>query len=75
MAHPNEKLLRDAYAAFGRGDLDGYWVACREDFTFNVPGRSRVGAAHQGEPAQNRASGHQPDDHHRGDALSARSLG
>lgn len=48
MAHPHEQLLRDAYAAFGRGDLDGYWAACREDFTFNVPGRSRVAGSYKG---------------------------
>ena len=38
MAHQNEKLLRNAYAAFARGDLDGYWSACAPDFTFHVAG-------------------------------------
>ena len=34
--HPNERLLRDAYAAFVRGDLETFWTACRDDFTFHV---------------------------------------
>ena len=25
MAHPNESVLRDAYAAFARGDLDAFF--------------------------------------------------
>jgi hypothetical protein len=25
MAHPLEAIIRDAYAAFGRGDVDGYF--------------------------------------------------
>ena len=42
MSHPNEALLREAYAIFGRGDLEGYWKFCSEQFAFNVPGRSQV---------------------------------
>ncbi len=45
MAHPLEQIIRDAYAAFGRGDVDGYLTACTGDFTFNVPGRSGIGGA------------------------------
>ncbi len=48
MAHPNEQMIRDAYAAFGRGDIDGYLAACRDDFAFNVPGRSRVAGSYRG---------------------------
>ena len=48
MAHKHEGLLRRAYADFARGDLDGYWSACTDDFTFNVPGRSRVAGSYQG---------------------------
>lgn len=40
MAHPNETILRDAYAAFGRGDVEGYLSVCTPDFSFNVPGNS-----------------------------------
>jgi ketosteroid isomerase-like protein len=42
MSHPNEDLLRKAYAAFGRGDLDEYLRYCNEDIVFHVPGRSPV---------------------------------
>jgi ketosteroid isomerase-like protein len=42
MAHPNETVLRDAYAAFARGDLDGYLRPCAPDFCFRVPGNSRL---------------------------------
>jgi ketosteroid isomerase-like protein len=51
MAHPNEQLLRDAYTAFARGDLDGYWAACADDFTFNVPGSSKVAGSFRGKEA------------------------
>jgi glycine/D-amino acid oxidase-like deaminating enzyme/ketosteroid isomerase-like protein len=40
--------LRGAYAAYNRGDLDGFWQACREDFTFHVPGRSGIAGAFTG---------------------------
>ena len=48
MPHANEQMIRDAYAAFTRGDLEGYLAACVDDFTFNVPGRSRVGGSYKG---------------------------
>ena len=38
MAHPLEAIIREAYAAFGRGDVDGYLQPCTDDFTFNIPG-------------------------------------
>jgi len=47
--HPNVDLLREAYAAYNRGDLDGFWQACREDFTFHVPGRSGIAGAFTGQ--------------------------
>ena len=40
MAHPNEDLMREAFAAFGRGDLDTLqrqYLA--EDIRYHVPGR------------------------------------
>ena len=48
MAHPNEELLRNAYAAFARGDLEGYWAVCAQDFTFHVPGQNQVTGTYQG---------------------------
>jgi ketosteroid isomerase-like protein len=32
-------MLRDAYAAFSRGDLASYLANCTPDITFRVPGR------------------------------------
>jgi len=37
MAIPLEIRVREAYAAFGRGDVEGF-SACTEEFLFNVPG-------------------------------------
>ena len=45
MAHPLEATIREAYAAFGRGDVDGYLQACSHDFSFNVPGRGAIAGA------------------------------
>lgn len=42
MSHPLETVIRDAYAAFGRGDVDGYLAACTADFTFNVAGHGGI---------------------------------
>jgi ketosteroid isomerase-like protein len=42
MTHPLEAIIRDAYAAFGRGDIDGYLGACTENFTFHVPGQGGI---------------------------------
>lgn len=47
MSHPNEKLIRDAYAAFARGDFDGYLSSCTPDFTFNVPGKSAMSGSYK----------------------------
>ncbi len=47
MAHPLEAIIREAYAAFGRGDSDGYMHACTADFTFNVPGQGGIRGAHR----------------------------
>jgi len=48
MAHPLETVIREAYAAFGRGDVDGYLRACTEDFTFHVPGQSGIAGTYAG---------------------------
>lgn len=41
MAHPNEDLVREGSAAFGRGDMDAlrkqYWT---DDIRYHVPGRN-----------------------------------
>jgi ketosteroid isomerase-like protein len=48
MAHPLEKAIREAYGAFGHGDLDGYLKHCTDDFTFNVPGRGGISGIYVG---------------------------
>jgi hypothetical protein len=48
MAHQLESVIRGAYAAFGRGDVDGYLRACTDDFAFNVPGRGGIGGTYRG---------------------------
>jgi ketosteroid isomerase-like protein len=42
MAHPNEQKLRDAYATFATGNLQGFLDACTDEVTFNVPGTSQA---------------------------------
>ena len=42
MPHPLEQVIRDAYAAFGKGDVDGYLRACANDFAFHVPGSGGI---------------------------------
>jgi ketosteroid isomerase-like protein len=37
MAHPNEERLRDLYATFAKGDLQGFLDGCTDDVTFTVP--------------------------------------
>lgn len=37
-----DETLRAAYAAFARGDLNGYLAYCTDDITFTVPGRNRL---------------------------------
>jgi ketosteroid isomerase-like protein len=48
MAHPLEATIREAYVAFGRGDVDGYLRSCTDDFTFNVPGRGGISGTWMG---------------------------
>lgn len=40
MSHPNEVRLRDLYATFAKGDLQGFLDGCTEDVTFTVPGNT-----------------------------------
>jgi ketosteroid isomerase-like protein len=46
--HPFEAVIREAYAAFGRGDVDGYLRACTEDFEFQVPGHGGIAGTYIG---------------------------
>jgi ketosteroid isomerase-like protein len=48
MTHPLEASIREAYAAFGRGDIDGYLRACLEDFVFQVPGHGGIAGTYVG---------------------------
>jgi ketosteroid isomerase-like protein len=48
MAHPIETIIREAYAAFARGDLDGYLGACSEDWNFNIAGQGAIAGTYRG---------------------------
>jgi uncharacterized protein len=49
MAHPNEDLLREGYAAFGRGDLDALQNQFfAPDITWHFPGKSPFAGDYQG---------------------------
>jgi uncharacterized protein len=49
VAHPNEVLVREAFAAFGRGDMDAlrsqYFA---EDIRWHTPGRSPLAGDYEG---------------------------
>jgi ketosteroid isomerase-like protein len=42
VSHPLEQIIRNAYLAFSRGDVDGYLQACTGDFNFNIPGSGGI---------------------------------
>jgi ketosteroid isomerase-like protein len=49
MAHPNEDLLRDGFAAFGRGDIEELRTKTfAEDIRWHVPGRSPLAGVYEG---------------------------
>ena len=48
MTHPLEGMIREAYAAFARGDLDGYFRACSEDWNFNIAGQGAIAGTYRG---------------------------
>jgi ketosteroid isomerase-like protein len=49
MAHPNEDLVREGYAAFGRGDVDALQHKFfAEGVRYHVPGKSPLGGDYQG---------------------------
>jgi len=46
MSHANETVLRNAYAAFARGDLPAFLALCTPDITFHVPGDGLLAGTH-----------------------------
>jgi uncharacterized protein len=49
MAHPNEDLVREGYAAFGRGDIEALQSRFfAPDITWHFPGRSPFGGDYTG---------------------------
>jgi uncharacterized protein len=49
MAHPNEVLLREAFAAFMRGDLEALQTKYfAEDIRYHVAGRSQIAGDYEG---------------------------
>ena len=48
MAHPNEVLAREAYAAFGRGDMDALHQNWAENIRWHSPGRGPLAGDYQG---------------------------
>ena len=48
MAHPIEGIIKEAYVAFARGDLDGYLRACSDDWNFNIAGNGAIAGTYRG---------------------------
>jgi uncharacterized protein len=48
MAHPNEDLLRAAFAAFTAGDLDQLRRATAPDIVWHSPGRNMLSGTYKG---------------------------
>jgi uncharacterized protein len=46
--HPNAALVRRAYAAQARGDLDTYLSLLADDFVLRIPGRSQIAGEYRG---------------------------
>ena len=46
--HPNAQLVRDGYAAFGRGDLEFIRGIFAPDIVWHVGGRSRLARTYKG---------------------------
>ena|SRR5215469_2348372 len=52
MAHPNEELLRQAFAAFQSGDMEALQTKYfAEDIRYHVPGRSPLAGTYEGTAA------------------------
>jgi uncharacterized protein len=50
MTHPNVQLHRDAYEAFGRGDVEGALADLAEDVVWHIGGRSPIAGDRHGRP-------------------------
>ena len=49
MAHPNEDLVRDGFAAFERGDMDALRKQiCTDDVRWHNPGRGPISGDYEG---------------------------
>lgn len=49
MAHPNENLVREGFAAFQKGDLDALQhQVFADDIRYHVPGRSPIASDYEG---------------------------
>ena len=46
MSNANETLLRNAYAAFTKGDVPGFLALCAPNITFTVPGEGLLAGHH-----------------------------
>jgi hypothetical protein len=57
MSHPLESIIREAYAAFGRGDVDGYLRACNAAFTFSIPGQGGIAGSYRGKEGIHQLAG------------------
>lgn len=47
-AHPNEALMRDGYAAFGRGDMEALRELFDPQVILHIPGHSPVSGIYKG---------------------------
>lgn len=54
MAHPNEEMLRRAYALFHQGDAEGFLEYCTQNVVFHFPGRSQFAGDYTGEELSTR---------------------
>jgi ketosteroid isomerase-like protein len=48
MAHPNESLVREGYAAFQTGDLDAVQRQWTDDIRWHTPGRGPLSGDYEG---------------------------
>jgi ketosteroid isomerase-like protein len=48
MAHPDEELVRSAFDAFAKGDVDTLRESMAQDAVWHVPGRNQLSGEHRG---------------------------
>ena len=48
MGHPNEELVRSAFDAFAKGDVDTLRESMNQDAVWYVPGRNQLSGDHRG---------------------------